>query len=149
MSWWDWVPARTNSNRVPVCFLAGTKILMSDGSYKNIETVNIGDILQSFNLTTKTLTTGKVLKTFIHKQPSSYLIINETLKLTPNHPVYVNGEWKEASSIKITDSLLYKNGSHVPVTSIKAATENAAQSYNLVVDAHHNYFADNILVHNK
>lgn len=34
------------------CFAAGTRILMADGSYKNIENVKVGDIVMSWNFVT-------------------------------------------------------------------------------------------------
>lgn len=40
----------TRKNLVPGgCFAKGTKILMSDGSYKNIEDIKVGDYIKTFN----------------------------------------------------------------------------------------------------
>ena len=41
------------------CFVAGTKILMSDFSYKNIEDIKVGDMVMAFDEFTKK---GKQLK---------------------------------------------------------------------------------------
>ena len=130
------------------CFLGGTKILLADSSYKNIEDVAVGDLVQSYDEAKKEMATGKVLKTFYHEKTDYYLVINEKLRLTPNHPMYVNNEWKEAGDIKIGDLLLDKDGNYVAVTSIEKIDESVPV-YNLEVSGYHNYFAADILTHNK
>ena len=48
-------------------------------------------------------------KTFYHNEYESneyYLKINEKLHVTTNHPIFINGEWKKAESLKIGDMLL-------------------------------------------
>jgi hypothetical protein len=37
------------------CFIAGTQVLMSDGTYSNIEDVVEGDIVQSYNFNSMTI----------------------------------------------------------------------------------------------
>ena len=130
------------------CFLEGTKILLADSSYKNIEDVEVGDLVQSYDEDKKEMVTGKVLKTFYHEKTDYYLVINGKLRLTPNHPMYVNNEWKEAGGIKIGDLLLDKDGNYISVTSIEKIDESVPV-YNLEVSGYHNYFADDILTHNK
>jgi parallel beta-helix repeat protein len=130
------------------CFLAGTKILLSDNTYKNIEDVKIGDKVVAYNEKNRELTTGRVKRTFYHEKTAGYLIINNKLRLTSNHPMHVNGEWREAGEIKSGDKLLDINGDEIPVTSIERVDEEVSV-YNLEVSGYHNYFAEDVLTHNK
>ncbi|MBW2995344.1 right-handed parallel beta-helix repeat-containing protein, partial [Candidatus Woesearchaeota archaeon] len=134
--------------RVSTCFLAGTSILMADGSYKEIEDVKKGDFVKSFDELTGAMTSGKVINTYFHDKTDSYLVINDVLKLTSNHPMYVNGKWKEAGDIKIGDVLMDKNGNDVAVVSVEIV-EETVPVYNLEVAGEHNYFAEDLLTHNK
>lgn len=82
-----------------------------------------------------------------------YLVINNKLKVTPNHPMYVNGHWEHAGDIKVGDYLMGLNG-RVKVTSIKKVYHRVTV-YNLEVSGvgntsiGHDYYAEGILVHNK
>ncbi len=133
------------------CFLSGTKVTMADGSYKNIENVNIGDKVLTYDQKTDSFVPGSVIKTF-HHTPSMmtdyYLIINNNLKVTPNHPMWVNGKWIPAGDIKIGDKLLNQNGNNVLVTSIQKVYHKVP-TYNLEVSNTHTYIANGIVVHNK
>ena len=133
------------------CFLAGTKILMADGSYKNIEDVKVGDIVKAYDIQNGRLVDAKVSHVYHHPKeaaPEYYIVINGVLKVTPNHPVYVNGKWLPAEEIRIGDKLQGVNGEEIKVTSIQKVFRKEA-TYNLEIEIYHNYFADNILVHNK
>jgi len=130
------------------CFLEETKILLADGSYKNIEDIQVGDLVKSYDEDTGELRTGKVKKTFYHEKTQGYLIINNLLKLTKNHPMYVNNNWASAGEIKLGDLLWDKDGNYIEVTSIQEIDETVP-TYNLEVSGYHNYFAENILTHNK
>jgi len=128
------------------CFLSGTQITMADGSKKNIEDVAAGDYVLSYNLKENKYEKDRVVKTFKHNKEESsdyYLVINNILKVTPNHPIYVNGEWRRADSLKIGDNLFANK-----VTEIKKVYEKQ-ETYNLEVEKNHNYFAEGFLAHNK
>ncbi len=137
-----------NGINLDSCFLAGTKILMGDSTYKNIEDVKEGDFVQSYDEKTGEVVEAKVRKTFYHEKSDGYLIINSLLEVTANHPMYVNGEWKPAGEIKVRDLLLDKEGNNVPVFSVEPVGD-AVPTYNLEVAGNHNYFANDILAHNK
>ena len=98
------------------CFLAGTKVLLSDGTYKNIEDINVGDIVFSYNEITMDLEFNRVVNVFHHtpqEMSEYYLVINNGLKVTPNHRFYSNNDWVYASDLKIGDSLFCKDKSIV------------------------------------
>lgn len=128
------------------CFLPGTKIQTSNG-YKPIENITENDLVLSYNESSKKLVYSKVTKTFQH-DVDEYLIINDKIKVTPNHPLYINGKWTEAGSLKIGDYLMDENKNQVKVLSIKNVKE-PVKVYNLEINNTNNYFAENILAHNK
>lgn len=135
----------------PPCFLAGTKIPMADGSYKNIEDVEIGDIVVSYDEEKSNIVNSEVSFVFKHnseEMDEGYLIVNNILKVTPNHPLFINGRWIEARNLKIGDQLYNINTEKVLVTSIEKVS-GQVPTYNLEINNYHTYFAENILVHNK
>lgn len=85
------------------CFLAGTKVTTPDRGSVAIESLKVGDQVQSFDLLTNRIVTGKVTKVFKHEATHSILdgIITgpfticelrlangNRLYATPNHPIY-------------------------------------------------------------
>jgi hypothetical protein len=138
------------------CFIAGTKITMEDGSYKNIEDISIDDIIKSKN------GTSKVLKTIIHEgEFEVYSINNSNYFVTEDHPFETTEGWKAINSentfekhginanvLKEGDILITKEGSE-KITSIKMGEEKINTVYNLSVNNEHVYYANNYLVHNK
>ena len=133
------------------CFLAGTKITMADGTFKNIEDVQSGEKVKAYDEETNTVTNAEVVGVFHHSKDqanSYYLLINDKLKVTTNHPMYVNNIWTNADQIKIGDLLQDMNGQEVPVFSIYKVFDKQP-TYNLKVDKYHTYYAEGVLVHNK
>jgi hypothetical protein len=77
------------------CFVAGTKIKMENGLTKNIEDVEVGDSIVSFDLKNNETKVNKVLNIFSKKVDK--IVIYEfdnggVLKSTLDHPIYVNGK---------------------------------------------------------
>ncbi len=132
------------------CFLAGTPIALSDGTEKPIEDIKVGDVVLSYDERTKTNVPSKVEKTHHHpkEQSSSYLIINNRLRVTPNHPVLVNNKWKRIDNANIGNILRLLNGNNLIITSIRIVYDKVP-SYNLEIENTHTYYAGNVLVHNK
>jgi len=65
----DWGGATNTTS----CFLSETKVLMGDGTYKNIENINIGEEVLSFDFENEKLVNRKVETIFHHKQvPVAY-----------------------------------------------------------------------------
>ncbi|MGF3584119.1 MAG: polymorphic toxin-type HINT domain-containing protein [Thermoplasmatota archaeon] len=137
------------------CFLAGTKVLMADESYKNIEEINIGDMVLSYDEHLGRVVSCRVVNVFAH-HPSEmgdyYLVINDGLRVTPNHRFYSNGRWVYAGNLRVGDPLFGKDmGSNYQVVSIKKIYERE-QSFDLEVEGCHTYFVSvggvDVLVHN-
>lgn len=130
------------------CFLAGTKILLPGDLEKNIEDVKTGDtILTRENERSHWMVEARVLKTTKHLV-SSYLLINEVFRVTPEHNLYVNGRWMVAEDVRLGDHLLDRSDQWIPVTSIEERHAKV-QVYNLEIQDRETFFADRFYVHNQ
>jgi hypothetical protein len=142
------------------CFVAGTKIAMGDGTEKNIEDVEVGDIVKSINENYDGVTESSVIELLIHTKPEKYLIINEHLKVTGGHPIWIpnridkvsgkiDGQWIWAREIARRNNFLHLDGSEVPMETI-IESDDEVTTYNLELDddGTHTYFANGYLVHN-
>lgn len=132
------------------CFLKGTKILMSDGSFKQIEEIAVGDLVFSFNLETKNKREARVTELVRHKEAKDgYLIINGALKVTPEHLIFLNDGWMPADSAKMGDKLISESGEEITIDYLERVNNPIKGVYNLHLDSkEHNFFAEGILVHN-
>ena len=135
------------------CFVAGTKIVMADGTYKDIETIVVGDTVKSFNEKNRQMEDKKVTKIFHHppgEMGEYYLIINNCLRVTPNHKFYTEKGWIAADSLKIGDELSYSSDCNA-IYSIEKVYEKV-ETYNFEVEENHNYFvifdSKDVLAHN-
>ena len=138
------------------CFLAGTQIAMADDTFKNIEDIEVGDLVWAWDDAEKALSAQKVTKTFVHENDYDLLILNDLVYVTPNHPIYLDGDWVPAGDLESGDILitvsLGKEGHNLFERRLKSITQyenHVGKVYNFKVEKLHNYFADGILVHNK
>jgi uncharacterized protein YfaS (alpha-2-macroglobulin family) len=130
------------------CFAEGTDVLMGDGTTKKIESVQKGDLVLSKSEDGKGETLAAAV-TDVHKtQVTGYFILNGSIRVTPNHRMWVNGMWKEASQIETGDTLQDKDSNPVTVSSIVWIRGNFTV-YNLTVEKYHTYFAGGVWVHNQ
>ncbi len=129
------------------CFVAGTQILMADGSSKNIEDIVTGDkVLTRSSEWDATLTEVTVMNTIEH-DVGEYLLVNGTLGVTEEHVLFINGKWQLAGDLMVGDTLVNKDGEIVLVESI-AQVRNNVKVYNFETERKHTYFANGIYVHN-
>jgi hypothetical protein len=159
-------------NRAPIgpvtCFIAGTKVMMEDGSEKNIEDVELGDIVLSYNEVKKMVEPKKVTKlnSPIHDDLVEYIFSNGTKIIsTFDHPYYVNGlnlssyrpNWTNnrydlpsvVNQIKVGDLVNKVNEDTIEIVSIMELERNNTQTYIISVEDNRNFYANGILVHNK
>lgn len=136
------------------CFVAGTPVVVfdEDNNYQEIEIQNIrpGHIVLSMDTKTKGHVRAEVVEVFKHEASEiSYLItLNGKIVVTPEHLMFVNGDWKGAGNIYLGDYLMDGTGKKVRVTSIETMPCNEPV-YNLHTNHEtHNYFVHGLLVHN-
>ena len=135
------------------CFLAGTKVVMADGSYKNIEDIVVGDMVKCYDQMKREVVERIVTNVFHHnpeEMEEYYLIINDQLRVTPNHLIYSDGGWIEASNLKIGDNLFYPSTDY-PIVSINKVFDRV-ETFDIEVEGFHNFFVAmsdvDALVHN-
>ena len=151
------------------CFVAGTKITLSDGSLKNIEEIVIGDKVKSVNQVTMETVDRTVTRTLANPPSNQLLKIsfsNGTVNTnTKIHPYYVKGKgWSSvdpapfigregfsAVPLAVGDECqVLENGKLVTVsiTSIEMLPDLVVPTYNFTVEETNCYFANGLLVHN-
>jgi len=134
----------------PVCFLAGTLVTMADGSEKNIEDVQVNDLVLVYDFHQRKNVAARVTETFRHEAAliRHYYVINQTLKVTGNHPLYTQAGWREVETLEIGDELATLTGARV-IQSIERVFESV-ETFNLhVYHPDHNYYANGFMAHNK
>jgi hypothetical protein len=151
------------------CFIAGTKVLMGDNTEKNIEDIVEGDVVLSFNETTLQNEPKEVigLKQPVHSTMVKYHFGNGgDVSCTYDHPIYVGGYEiasitptvtnarydianKITRQIVIGDTIHLPNGTTSTIESIEDLPMMDYQTYLITVADNHNFYANNILVHNK
>lgn len=147
------------------CFAPGTKILMGDNKIKNIEDVQINDIIMAYDETTNNFVPKRVTESYPHYNTPRMVKItfdnNTNIELTPGHPLYSTKGWKSldiensllehttiASLLKIGDIIININGSAI-VTNIEYLNIGYNYtSYNLEVEDCHTFLANGFVAHN-
>jgi len=138
----------TNLTAAPACLLSGTQVTLANGSTTPIQLVKVGDEVAAYR--DGIVVNGTVTEVFRHpamEMEEYYVKINDRLRVTPNHFMYVNDGWLPAGEIVVGDMLLSLDGSVVNVSSVENVYE-MAPTYNLEVDGCHTFYADDFLVHN-
>jgi len=124
---------------------------------RNIEDIVVGDHVKAFDETTGQVVDSRVTHVFVHPDTRGYYRVNDTLKVTGNHPMWVldgsgpmanSGAWVEVKDLVVGDRMLHLNGSAIEVRTIQKIDE-VVTTYNFEVEKVHTYFADSYLCHNK
>jgi Pretoxin HINT domain len=152
------------------CFIAGTKITMSDGGQKNIEEVKVGERVVTVDPATMQITTQTVARTFVHPAENDLIKITygngQSTTNTKSHPFFVEGKgWccvdpKPFKDTKVINARQLLSGDKckllidgklvsLPILKIEALPNLLVPKYNFNVNKTHCYFANGILVHNK
>jgi len=74
------------------------------------------------------------------------------LRVTEEHPFLINGEWIEASQLKVGDELTLTNGSKVTIKKLTSLHSNESfKVYNLEAGDYHNFVVgeEGVVVHNS
>jgi len=147
------------------CFIAGTKVLMADGTEKNIEDVVVGDVVKGHNGDNTVIKLDWVTlgdrKLYTFNDSEHYFFTSE-------HPFMTEEGWKSVKpektkerdgdelykelkgELKVGDKLVTSNGL-IEITDIKSKEINNPEMplYNFHISNDKSYIADNYVVHNK
>lgn len=139
------------------CFVAGTKVITADGSEINIEDVEPGQMIKTFDTEENVVSEGFVGDIQEIEADSLVEITFEdglVLKVTEEHPFYLSnredaGYWTVAKDVAVDDVCLKLDGGELKVSEVQIL-EESAKVYNLkAVSDFNNFFVHGILVHNK
>ncbi|MFF6888838.1 polymorphic toxin-type HINT domain-containing protein [Streptomyces sp. NPDC012421] len=142
-------------------FLPGTKVLLADGSKKNIEDVTVGDVVLATDPDTGETRGEKVLDVIVTEDDKDFteLSVNTgttTAKLvaTNTHPFWSSSlkKWINAGDVTSGVTLRTADGSSVEVAAVQHYTKQQ-RTYDLTVNRIHTYYvlagATPVLVHNS
>ncbi|MFJ7015712.1 polymorphic toxin-type HINT domain-containing protein [Streptomyces albogriseolus] len=143
------------------CFLAGTDVLMADGTTKDIEDVELGDEVLASDPETGETGAHKVTRLIVTEDDKDFNELSiattdgiEKLTATHEHPFWSPSEqdWIEAGELTAGMTLRTHTGHTVIVSGNRAFTRHA-RTYNLTVDDLHTYYVlagrTAVLVHNS
>lgn len=139
------------------CFVAGTRVLMGNGQERAIETLHVGEEVQSHD------GTGHITDCIIFPAKQTYKLVfsdGTILFTTDSHPLASTNGWKSidpkstyrenpalpVTPLSIGDLIYTVDGSTCRLLSLQK--HEIVQVYNITVDTSHTYYANNILVHN-
>lgn len=124
------------------CFPAGTPVLMADGTQKLIETVTVGDSVQSFNLETNEYCAAEVEEVVVGytTRMAMILLSNDTyFAMAEGHPLYTVEGWKSITNkdglptLAVGDQVLTAYG-YATITSLDVVdTGDAVPVYSLAL----------------
>ncbi|SCF61273.1 intein C-terminal splicing region/intein N-terminal splicing region/RHS repeat-associated core domain-containing protein [Streptomyces sp. MnatMP-M17] len=154
-------PQKKGGGGCTQCFLAGTDVLMADGTTEDIEDVKIGEEVQATDPETGESAPRKVTRLIVTEDDKQFNTLSiatdngvEQLTATFEHPFWSPSEksWLGAAELKPGMTLLTDDGTTVIVTANRAFIKHA-RTYNLTVDDLHTYYVlageTPVLVHNS
>ena len=127
------------------CFVAGTKVLMADNSYKNIEDITVGDKVACYNEEEQKNDISEVTQTFINAHTSFVTLTldnGESFTCTLEHNIYSVDRncYVPANELSIGEVLQTHTGAcAIKDVNIVENTE-LTTVYNFTVKDKHNYF---------
>eukprot|EP01083_Nonionella_stella_P209189 758534_1 len=149
------------------CFIEGTKVTTPRGSDKDIQHIKTGDEVMSYNLNKQQLETHTVHNTmryFVNELAIITLNNGDCITCTPSHPIYATNKqnWcccqplsnqHDMDRLSVGDTVLNSKLEKISITSIQYKNYNdpadGCYVYTLHLDDVHNFFANDILVHNS
>jgi len=151
------------------CFGAGTPVRMADGTTKPIELVQPGELVTSHDPLTGATYAARVLQRLVHGPETSangFLLVDGVTRVTPNHPVWIDGARRRADTLSSGSVILAPGGSLRTVASLDPGTPDVyvrtqrvrtvtrlagggESTYDLKVEGRGTFFAGNLLIEQK
>ena len=148
-------------NKGSSCFVAGTEVLLMNGTVKPIEAIQIGDVLEGMDGVPNTVLA------FDHPllgNRSLFAINDQQFFVTAEHPFLTVEGWKAidpaatarenahltVEPLKLGDILILNDGNSMELVHLSETHASVdTQLYNFVLDGNNTYCANGFLVHNK
>ena len=124
------------------CFIAGTQVLMGDGTSKAIEDIGVGDEVQAADVASGTTFAKPVVETYVHKDIETWTVETSAGEVTSTaeHPFYVIGKgWTPVRELSAGEKLVNEANQGVEVISA-TPTGDTAHVYNVHVQDLNNYY---------
>ena len=156
--------SRVRRDRPPfICFIAGTKVLLENDDYKNIEDVVVGDrVLNSKG----SYNTVRNLQHAIADGRKLVSINDGEFFFTEDHPIMTNNGWRvvnpemandkpwykelNVTKFEIGDEIVTHDGNPVIINSIQTKdVDSDTPVYNFSLNGDNTYYANGWLVHNR
>ena len=139
--------------RLPGCFVAGTLVVMADGSVAPIESIREGDLVSAYDESAGVVASARVTHTFQRCASDLVAVIvdDQTIRATCEHPFFVaNVGWVPAEQLKEADHVLTCHGDTKSVRRVERLP-SSLDVYNFEVEGFHTYFVTlaGLLVHNS
>ncbi|MGW2304468.1 polymorphic toxin-type HINT domain-containing protein [Streptomyces sp. NPDC001809] len=142
-------------------FLPGTKVLLAEGTYKNIEDVAIGDVVLATDPDTGETRGEKVLDVIVTEDDKAFSELSvktgtakAKITATDTHPLWAVSlkKWINAGDITLGTTLHASDGRTVEVTAVRHYTKQQ-RTFDLTVNRIHTYYVlageTPVLVHNS
>lgn len=135
------------------CFVAGTQVLLPDGTTKHIEDVEVGTVVCSFNFAG--MLRESVVSEIYATQSNNIVTVTTdqgSVTTTEQHPFYAgDGKFVNAGKLE-TENVVYMysegEAKAVKVTAV-SRSDRKVDVYNITAEEHATYFANGYAVHNK
>ena len=143
---------------LPHSFVAGTAVLLADGTTKPIEKVEPGDTVAATDPATGENTDEQVTNTIRTDDDEQFVDVTvsgsaETLTTTEHHPFWsvTREQWVAAGDLREGELLRTAAGTYVQVSAVRSY-EHSERTFDLTVDRLHTYYvlagSTSLLVHN-
>lgn len=159
-----WLTTILAATKVGKCAHKDTKILLSDGSTKTIEQIykDKDKNVICLNEKNRKLTNGYVVDYFDNGIKECFEVETRTgrkVKITKNHPLLTLDGWEPLKNISVGDfiavpklPIILNDNVNTDIfwdviVSIKSIGKH--QTYDISVENHHNFIANNIIIHNS
>ncbi|MET9787270.1 RHS repeat-associated core domain-containing protein [Streptomyces canus] len=141
-------------------FLPGTKVLLADGTTRNIEDVKTGEVVLVTDPETGKTVKRKVVRTITTEDDKDFTVLTvttdsgtATLTATDTHPFWVPDlrKWVDAGDLKPGQHLRTSAGTYVQISAVEHYTKRQ-RTHDLTIDEVHTYYVlagdTSLLVHN-
>lgn len=130
---------KSNLVETAQCFVAGTPVLMADGSYKMIEEIVVGDKVQSYNHETSKYCDGEVTEIVTGYTDRIAMILFEdgnSVAMAEGHPLYTEDGWhsitnKDGYPTLVVGDRVRGAFGYVEITDIKVVDVEPTMVYSL------------------
>lgn len=136
--------------------LHANSLITTDMGNKEIMNILPGDLILTYNEHDKLFEYKRVTDVWswpIAEAQNTYVRIyydgDKNILATKNHLFFIDGLYKEADTLQVGDRLFSSDGSYYPIQRIELISNTDDQVWDLTVEDNHNFFVNDILVHNN